>query len=109
MSMVTQKDEIVVKEGKANSFNILLAKGGNLTVTNQRVVWQGRGGQPDVIKLDDIVSYGKCFTITIFSLLLPIPNAFYILTNSGRTYKYTVLGRETWIAAIAKAIQDIKK
>ena len=113
MKMVMQDNEVIIKEGKANSFNLFLSKGGSLAVTNQRVLWHGHGfnigGQADVIKLEDIVAYGKCFTISIFMLLLPIPNAFYISTNSGKTYKYTVFGRKIWIETLKKAIQDARK
>jgi hypothetical protein len=113
MNMVMQNNETIIKEGKANSFNVLISKGGHLAITNQRVLWQGHGfnigGQADVIKLEDIVAYGKCCTMVLGTLFLPIPNAIYISTNMGQTYKYTVYGRKVWLETLAKAIRDTKK
>ncbi|MDL2263680.1 hypothetical protein LJC31_03400 [Synergistaceae bacterium OttesenSCG-928-I11] len=112
MDMIMQEGETILKEGSANSFGIALSRGGKLAVTNQRVLWQGHalniGGQADVINLSDIVACGKCVTITIFALLLPIPNAIYISTKDGKTYKYTVYKRKEWLDVLNKAIKDRK-
>lgn len=113
MDMVMLDDEKIIREGKANSFTFINSRGGKLAITDRRVLWQGHGfnvgAQADIIELKNIAAYGKCATISIFNLLIPIPNAFYISTNDGKTYKYTVYKRKEWLAALDKAVKDSKK
>jgi hypothetical protein len=115
MDKLLRSNEVIIKKGKANSFTAFLARGGHLAVTNQRVLWKGHtlnlgiGTQSEAIELEDIAAYGKCFTMLIYSLFLPIPNAIYISTKSGEKYKYTVFGRKIWIDTLEKAIEDNKK
>jgi hypothetical protein len=99
--------EKVIKQGKANRSTIINAQGGELTLTNKRLVFVGHGmniGEGTVsINLEDILTFGKASTLVIF-FPLPVPNAFKVVTQQGKKYKFTVGGRKKWVAELSNAI-----
>jgi hypothetical protein len=97
--------ETIIKEGKANRARFaLISQGGKLILTNQRLVFVGHGmniGEGTVaIKLADILRYKKAVALP----LIPIPNAFKITDQNGKTHKFIVSGRGKWIRAISQAL-----
>lgn len=99
--------ETIIKEGKANRARFaLISQSGNLILTNQRLVFVGHGmniGEGTVaIKLADILRYKKAVAL----LLMPIPNAFKVTDQNGKTHKFIVFGRGKWIRAIADALKS---
>ncbi|MEI7832215.1 MAG: hypothetical protein WCJ56_03320 [bacterium] len=95
--------ETVIKQGKANRSNFLIAQGGELTLTNKRLIFVGHGiniGEGTIsIDLTQLMTFGKAFTFVIF-FPIPVPNAIKVITTDGKVYKFTVWGRKDWVAQI---------
>ena len=110
MNFRLQEGEKVIKQGKANRSRLLVAQGGDLTLTNKRLVFVGHGvnvGEGTIsINLDEIMVYGKAFTFSIW-LPIPIPNAFKVVLNNGNMYKFTVSGRGKWLAEVRNIITGV--
>lgn len=104
-----QDEEKVIKQGKANRTNFFNSQGGELVLTNKRLVFVGHGkniGEGTVsINIDEIMVYGKASTFVIF-LPLPIPNAFKVVTQQGKKFKFTVGGRKKWIKEISQVMNS---
>ncbi|MDD5005059.1 MAG: hypothetical protein PHS93_00965 [Candidatus Omnitrophica bacterium] len=108
MQFKTIEGEAIVKEGKANKTNFFISQGGDLYLTNKRLVFIGHGvniaTSTLAVSLSEVLIIRKAFTWTILALLLPIPNAFKITLNNGKVYKFTVFKREDWISVIENAV-----
>lgn len=101
------KGEDVIRVGKANRSTLFNAQGGELLLTNKRLLFVGHGlniGKDTIsINLEDISSCGLAYSIIIF-LPLPIPNAFKVVTKDGKEYKFSVWRRMEWLVDLSSAI-----
>jgi hypothetical protein len=99
--------ETIIKQGKANKTSFFNAQGGELALTNKRLVFVGHGkniGEGTIaINLDDVLTFGKASTFTLF-FPIPIPNAFKISLQNGKTYKFTVSKKKEWLEELNKTV-----
>lgn len=106
MNFKQLENEKILKEGKSNRNRLFFSQGGNLALTNKRIVFVGHGaniGEGTIsINLEDILTYGKAFTF-ILLFPLPIPNAIKIVTTDGKKYAFSVYGRKEWVAKLRQA------
>lgn len=107
MTFNTMDGEKIIKQGKANKTSILQAQGGELVLTDKRLVFLGHGmnvgNDAANINLEDIVSYGKASTFLIW-MPIPIPNAIRIVTKQGSAIKFTVSGRKKWLNELGQLL-----
>lgn len=96
----TMEGEKVIKQGKANKTGLFQGQGGELILTNKRLVFLGHGmnvgNDAASANIEDIMSFGKAFTFIIWAPI-PVPNAIRVLTKQGKALKFTVYGRKKWI------------
>lgn len=109
MNFRMQEGEAIIKQGKANRARILAAQGGELTLTNKRLIFVSHGmnvGEGTIsVNLDEVMTYGKAFTFSIF-FPIPIPNAFKVVLKNGSMYKFTVSGRSKWLGEVNSIINN---
>ncbi len=107
MNFRLQEGEKIIKQGKANRSRLLVVQGGELTMTNKRLVFVGHGmnaGEGTIaVNLEEIMTYGKAFTFSLW-VPIPIPNAFQVVLNNGSMYKFTVGGRGKWLSELKNVI-----
>ena len=110
MNFRMQEGEQIIKQGKANRSKLLVAQGGELTLTNKRLIFVSHGmniGEGTIsIDIDEIMTYGKAFTFSIW-FPLPIPNAFKVVLRNGSMYKFTVSGRGKWLNEVGGLINSL--
>ena len=92
-----------IRQGKANTSTLIGGKGGNLILTNQRLIFLSHGlnltqGGAS-IELKNIMSVSPAFTVSIF-FPIPIPNSIKIRTQDGKVHKFVVTKRQEWISQI---------
>ena len=109
MSFIKEENESTIKEGKANRVMLLASQGGNLHLSNKRIVFVSHkfnlGKGTISIDLKDILTYGRGCTFNLF-FPIPIPNAIKIITRDGNTFRFTVYGRKKWIAGLEQIINQ---
>jgi hypothetical protein len=98
------KNEVIIKKGKANHFKGLEAVGGNLYLTNYRVIFKSHflniQTHTESYPLDEITDMGKRNTLGI------VPNGFFLKMKNGQIEKFVVWGRSKWLAKIKDSIQN---
>lgn len=103
MKTELRPNERTVKEGAANLQKKIETVGGRLCLTDQRLVFEAhkfniQGGATEV-ELSDIQSIRPCWTR--FLGLIPLfPNSMAVSTKHDKEYRFVLLGRHAWIAAI---------
>ena len=103
MKTELRQSEQVVKEGAANLQKNIEAVGGQLCLTNQRLVFEAhkinvQGGRTEV-ELSSIQSSRPCWTR--FLGLVPLfPNSLAVFTKQGKEYRFVLFGCHAWAAAI---------
>lgn len=112
MELQLQEGENIIKRGKANVVTFWQVKGGELLLTNKRIIFSAHGfnfgGSSAIsIKREDILGFSKALTwpkILFIAFPFPIPNSIKVATNSGKTYKFVVAGRKDWISTLQNEI-----
>ncbi len=103
MKTELRQGEALVKDGAANLQKNIETVGGNLYLTNQRLIFEShkfnvQSGVTEV-ELSNIQSSEKCWTK--FLGFLPIfPNSLAVYTKQGKEYRFVLFGRGAWSAAI---------
>lgn len=95
--------EQVIKEGAANLQKNIETVGGKLCLTNQRLVFEAhkfnvQGGSTE-IELSNVQSSMPCWT-NFLGFIPLFPNSLAVFTKQGKEYRFALLGRHAWAAAI---------
>ena len=103
MKSVMLPDEELVMEGFANLQKGIETVGGQLYLTNRRLVFEAHAiniqGGETAVPLKDVTGVRKCWTK--FLNLIPVfPNSVAVSTKTGREYRFVLFGRQAWIDAI---------
>ncbi len=89
---------------------LFLSKGGKLLLSNKRLLFLDHGLNLTAggvsIELKDIMSVDTALTVSIFMLLIPVPNAIKVRTQDGLVHRFTVFGRKKWVEDISKAMNS---
>ncbi len=101
---ITGMDRIV-KQGPANYFKGLSNVGGNLTLTENQLIFKpGRLNfrrSIETIAVKDIVAVERRNTLGV------VQNGFGVVLKNGTTHRFVVYGREDWINAVVKVRSKI--
>lgn len=107
MNLQLEIGESEIKRGKANHVTFWIVHGGELVLTNKRLMFLPHGVNVDakavIIKKEDIMGVAKAITwpkILFIPLPLPIPTSIRVATNSGTIYKFVVSGRTNWLSLL---------
>lgn len=96
-------DEFLIDKFIANRYrHIFSADGGQLTVTNQRLIFNPHAVNINVSPSE--IAVADIMTVAFFSPLGLIPNGLVVKTKDGRLHKFTVYNRKK----IAEIIKDLK-
>ncbi len=99
-------NEVLLKHGPANLQRDIETVGGNLYLTNQRLIFESHAFNVQcgttLMPLSDIVSITKCWT-KFLNLIPLLPNSLAVITTSGQEYRFVLFGRTAWASAIANA------
>ena len=102
--------ERVVKKGPGNLLRGVESVGGALRLTNQSMIFSPHAfnvqRRPLTIPLSDIVSAEGAKTL-IFGLIPAFSNAIVIRMRNGDEHRFTVFGRDKWIAAISGLMEEL--
>lgn len=103
MKTELKQNEKLIKTGVANLQKGIETVGGQLYLTNQRLVFEAhkfnvQGGTTE-IALSDIKSSKKCWT-KFLGFVPVMPNSLAVYTNAGKAYRFVLFGRGAWAAAI---------
>ena len=95
--------ETIIKEGAANLQKNIETVGGNLRLTNRRLVFKAHklNVQGGVTELDlaDVQSCRPCWT-KFLGLIPMFPNSLAVYTKHGKEYRFVLFNRHAWAAAI---------
>ena len=103
MNSGLKQGEHIIKEGPANLQKNIEAVGGNLCLTNQRLVFEAhklniQGGVTE-IEVSNIHSSRPCWTL--FLGFIPLfPNSLAVYTKQGQSFRFVMFDRHAWAAAI---------
>lgn len=107
MNVILQPDEKLIKKGKANKTNFINSQGGELILTDKRLLFTGHGknvgNDAASIPLNDLAGYGKASSFLLY-MPIPIPNCIRVTTNSGQSIKFAVNGRKEWLKSLEECI-----
>ncbi|MEB3357825.1 MAG: GRAM domain-containing protein [Synechococcales bacterium] len=97
-------NESIVKQGAANLQRGLESVGGQLYLTNQRLVFEPHcfniQRKVAAIPVSAITDVRTCWTK--FLNLLPLfPNSIAVSTRTNQEYRLVVANRQSWVTAIA--------
>ncbi|MCG5549427.1 GRAM domain-containing protein [Halorhodospira halochloris] len=103
MKTELKPNEQIIKQGVANLQKGPETVGGNLYMTNQRLIFEAhdvniQGGITE-IHLSEIESSEKCWT-KLLGIIPIMPNSLAIYTKSRKEYRFVLFGRGAWAAAI---------
>lgn len=96
-------DESIVKEGKANLQRGFETVGGQLYLSNQRLIFEAHSFNiqtgSSVISLKNVTDVVTCWTkfLNLFPLM---PNSIKVITKAGEEYRFVVFGRDEWLRSI---------
>lgn len=95
--------EAVVKEGRANLMRGAEAVGGQLALTDRRLIFESHRFNvqtgPTVIALEEVESIEKAWTK--FAGVLPLaPNSLAVVTRGGAEHRLALSKRGAWLEAI---------
>lgn len=100
-----RENEIVVKQGRANLQRGIEAVGGQLYLTDRRLVFEAHKfnvqSAPLQIDLGSVVDVRKCWT-RLLGIVPSVPNSIAVTTRDGTVHRFVVWGRESWISAIGR-------
>ncbi len=103
MKTLLLEGETVLKEGKANHQRGLETVGGNLYLTNQRLIFESHSFNIQtgvtVIERKNVAGADKAWT-TFLGIPLA-PNSMEVRTNEA-THRFVVSGREEWLRLIQR-------
>lgn len=112
MNIHLQADEKIIRNSKANLISLFGSKGGNLTLTSNRLIFAAHalniGSSGLSIERKDILGFSKAFAwpkLLFIPLPIPIPNAIKFTTNSGKNYKFVVSGRKDWVSVLTNELR----
>lgn len=105
MKTPLEPGETVVKDGKANLQRGIETVGGQLTLTDRRLVFESHAFNVQtgttVVPLGDIAKLDLVWTR--FLGLVPIaPNSLAVTTTAGVEHRFVLFGRDQWKAAIER-------
>jgi hypothetical protein len=104
MKIQLSKNEFLIKKGLANHFKGLESVGGELYLTNNRVIFKSHQfniqTHTEKFPIDEIVDIGKRNTLGI------VPNGIFIKMKDGRFEKFVVWRRSEWLAEIQERLNS---
>jgi hypothetical protein len=96
-------NELIVKEGSANLQRGLETVGGQLLLTNHRLIFEAHSlnlqRHSTVLELTDVVSTTPCWT-KLFGLIPLVPNSLAVRLKDEKEYRFVLFGRKSWDEAI---------
>lgn len=105
MAVQLQAGEQILQKAGANLYGFANSKGGELVLTNRRLVFQGHtfaAGTKIDIPLTDIVSCSIETVTSLAALLVPMKIVVVTLSN-GTVHKFRVTKQDKWAQAILGA------
>jgi hypothetical protein len=103
MKTLTLSDESPVKNGVANLQRGIETVGGNLYLTNRRLIFESHALNiqtgATIIPLGSITGARKCWT-KFLNLIPMFPNSVAVSTKESTEYRFVTFDRESWIDAI---------
>lgn len=105
MAIQLQNGEQILKKAGANLHGFMNSKGGELVLTNERLVFQGSAfaaGTTINIRLADISSCKVETVVSLAALLLPM-KVVTVMLSGGVVHRFRVTKQDAWVNAIAQA------
>lgn len=105
MGLILNVDEVLIKQGAANMQRGIETVGGNLCLTNQRLLFSAHSfnvqrGDSE-IALQAVCSIQRCWT-RLLGVIPLMPNSLAVHTSDG-VYRFVLSGRSQWAVAIHSA------
>jgi len=101
---MSENNEHVIDKFIANRYrHILSADGGQLTISNERLIFNAHALNIDVGQSE--IAIADIMSVNFFSTLGFIPNGLVITTKDGIKHKFVVYKRQK----IAEIIEDLKE
>ncbi|MBD2461543.1 hypothetical protein H6G89_10825 [Oscillatoria sp. FACHB-1407] len=98
-----QIDERLIKQGGANLQRGIETVGGQLYLTNQRLVFESHRLNVQtgavIIPISKIVSVKACWT-KFLNIIPLLPNSISVSTSDNQIYALVVFNRNEWLSAI---------
>ena len=103
-------NEAIVKEGSANLQRGLETVGGQLLLTNYRLIFEAHSlnlqRDSTALELRDVVSTSFCWT-KLFGLIPLVPNSLALRLKDEREYQFVLFGRKSWDEAIKRQLRSL--
>jgi len=98
--------EVLLKKSRANAQRGWEAVGGQLFLTNKRLIFESHGYNVQrgisLINLGDITKVTPSWT-RAWGIFPAFPNSIRVETNDGKRYEFICWGRGDWISKIEAA------
>jgi len=94
----------IIHASAANHFLGYEGRGGKLTLTQDRLIFESHGINSQNQAL--IIPLQECASVSTCNLLFIVPNGLRIVTKSGKQEFFALWGRKTWVEAIQKAMDE---
>ena len=103
-------NEAIVKEGSANLQRGLETVGGQLLLTNHRLIFEAHSlnlqRDSTVLELRDVVSTNFCWT-KLFGLIPLVPNSLALRLKNESEYQFVLFERKSWDEAIKRQLRSL--
>ena len=103
-------NEAIVKEGSANLQRGLETVGGQLLLTNHRLIFEAHSlnlqRDSTVLALRDVVSTNFCWT-KLFGLIPLVPNSLALRPKNESEYQFVLFERKSWDEAIKRQLRSL--
>ena len=103
-------NEAIVKEGSANLQRGLETVGGQLLLTNHRLIFEAHSlnlqRDSTVLALRDVVSTNFCWT-KLFGLIPLVPNSLALRLKNESEYQFVLFERKSWDEAIKRQLRSL--
>lgn len=108
-----RQGERLLIQGSANKWQTIGSKGGNLFLTNQRIVFKAHGfnigSKFDEYELSDIQMQGNTVNIKTTSNLISFNITFYTKSGEKLSFVVTRSQKNEWIKQITEAITSLAR
>ena len=103
MDIELQQGEEIIKKGAANHFVKIESVGGQLFLTNERVVFKSHSINIQTHELS--IPFNQIEDIGKRNTLLIVPNGIFIKLITGKIEKFVVWKRNEWISKIKEFLK----
>lgn len=108
-----RQGERLLMQGSANKWQTIGSKGGNLFLTDQRIVFKAHGfnfgSKFDEYELSDIQMQGNTVNIKTTSNLISFNITFYTKSGEKLSFVVTRSQKDEWIKQITEAITSLAR